>query len=90
MSSAVPRLGGQSSSRRRNVPLIADVSPSASEQTSHSSTQSAVETVGAEIFPGLAGGLPGWASLKVELALLSPDSEFSAGSHRTAGVHSKI
>jgi hypothetical protein len=52
--------------------------------------QRAAETVAAEICAGLAGGLPGSASIKVEAALLSPDLEFSACTHRTASTHLKI
>jgi hypothetical protein len=69
----------------------ADGSAPASEQIEVvAQLQSAVESVAAEIWPGLLGGLPGSPSLKVELALLIPDCEFSAGTYLAAGVHLKI
>jgi hypothetical protein len=69
----------------------ADVSAPASEQIEVvAQLQSAVETVAAEICAGLGGGLAGSVSPRVEAALRSPELEFSACCHRTAGVHLKI
>jgi hypothetical protein len=69
----------------------ADRSAPASEQIDVvAQLQSAVESVAAEICAGSLGGLPGSVSQSVEAALPSPDSEFSACCHRTAGVHLKI